>query len=83
MSVSVSAFGTGSFAAAGTSEPYGARRPLALWTTSCRPVSHSAAGTCHCAAAAWISIARAEAPAWRKASKKSRIDFEPSVFWSP
>jgi len=40
----------------------------------------SLAGTFHCAAAAAVSITRAEAPASRKAVKKPRMDFEPSVF---
>ena len=50
-----------------------------MWLTAVT----SEAGTPHCLAAAWISISRAAAPAWRKCWKKWRVEREPSVSWLP
>ena len=39
--------------------------------------------TCHCAAAAWISIARVAAPATRSGFQNARTELEFPVAWNP
>ena len=58
-------------------------RPLAAWLTTLFDAVQLAGSTCHCCAAAWTSIARAEAPAWRSGFQKARMELELPVTWMP
>ncbi len=76
-------FGTGSLPASSASSPKVSARLEAVCRTLPSRVSIPAGATFHRFEAAAISMARPVAPTRRRSSSWPRIDFEPSVFWSP
>jgi hypothetical protein len=58
-------------------------RLLASWITTPLSARQAAASTCHSAAAADTSMARAVAPARRIGSQDARTAVDPPVAWSP
>ena len=70
---------TGTFAARAANSPKVAFFPVLIWATTPSLTVISAAGTCHCAAAACTSIARAVAPACRSCAHELETAVEPPV----
>ncbi|MCY1367471.1 hypothetical protein D9M68_762480 [compost metagenome] len=77
--LSLTSFGSGWRAAASANSPKPACLPDAAWLTTPLLTLISAAGTCHCSAAAATSMARALAPALRICSKELAMAELPPV----